>query len=101
MKFCDGRVLIIRFDAFSQQIIVNWSNCSNPDPSMYVDSFGLEVYFFQTEEYLAFDSSELRACFFSFDLLGMTLGPTIFEVTSGYSMSENDFFLRDRHLFAE
>jgi len=38
---------------------------------------------------------------FHIDLLGVVLGPTILIVTSGYSASENDFFLRDCHLLAE
>jgi len=32
---------------------------------------------------------------------GMVLGPTIFEVTSGYSTSEKILFLREQRLLAE
>ena len=39
--------------------------------------------------------------YFPLDLLGVVHGPTIFEVTSGYSTSEKDFFLRKRRLLAE
>ena len=38
---------------------------------------------------------------FPFDLLGVVLGPTMLEVTSEYSVSENNFFLRDRRLLEE
>ena len=38
---------------------------------------------------------------FPLDLFGIVHGPTIFEVTSGYSTLEKDFFLRKQHLLAE
>ena len=47
------------------------------------------------------DSFELTASCFHLDLLGVKLGPTMFAVTSGYSMLENDFFFLDRSLLAE
>jgi len=56
---------------------------------------------FKHEEYSASDSSVLRVSCSSFDLLGVALGPTVFEVTSRYSTLENNFFLRDRRLLAE
>ena len=49
----------------------------------------------------ASDSSELTANFFPLDLLGMNPDPTIFEVTSGYSSLENNFFLWERRLLDE
>ena len=62
---------------------------------------GSMIISFKSEKNSTSDSSELRASCFPFDLLGMALGPTMFEVTSGYSTSENNFFLRDHHLLNE
>ena len=41
------------------------------------------------------------ASYFPFDLLGVMVGPTMLKLTSGYSSSENDFFLREQCLLAE
>jgi len=38
---------------------------------------------------------------FPFDLLGVVLEPTMFEVTVGYFTSGNDFFLRERRLLVK
>ena len=53
------------------------------------------------EEGLVSDSSELTTGYFPFNLLGVVLGPTILEVTSGYSTLEKVLFLRERRLLAE
>ena len=45
-------------------------------------------------------SEQTTGCF-PLDFLGVVHGPTIFEVTSGYSTSENNFFLQERHLLAD
>ena len=47
------------------------------------------------------DSSELTASCFSLLLLGVVLRPTMFAVTSGYSVSEMVLFLWERHLLAD
>jgi len=44
------------------------------------------------------DSSELTASCFSFNLIGVVLGPTMLEVIPGYSTSKNDLFLQERRL---
>ena len=67
---------------------------------MLIDSSGSISIFFKSEECSTSDSSELRASCFPFDFLGIVLGPTMLEVTLGYSMSENDF-LRERRLLTE
>ena len=66
-----------------------------------INSFRFDQYFFQSEESSALDFSELMASYFPFDLLGVVLRPTMLEVISGYSISENDLFLRERRLMAE
>ena len=53
---------------------------------------------FKPRDRSASDFSKLTANCFPLDLLGVDPDLTIFEVTSGYSLSENDFFLRERHL---
>ena len=47
------------------------------------------------------DSSELTAGCFLLLLLGVVLGPTMFAVTSGYSVSEKVLFLWKRRFLAD
>ena len=47
------------------------------------------------------DSSELAIDCFPLLLLGVVLEPTMFTVTSGYSMSEKVLLLRERRLLAD
>ena len=47
------------------------------------------------------DSSELTAGCFPLLLLGVVLGPVMFAVTSGYSVSEKVLFLWERRLLAD
>ena len=100
MRCHDGRVLSVRFNSSSQQIAVDWGNCSGSVPSVSVNSFRFSIYF-KPEERLASDSSELKASCLSFDLLGAVLGPTMLKVTFGYLASENDFFWWDCHFLME
>ena len=103
MGLRDGRVLIICLNPFGQQ------SCSRSGaiapvqirerrliPSCLINNNS-----FKPEERLVSDSSELRANCFPFDLLGVVLGPTMLDVTSRYSTSESDFFLREHRLLAE
>ena len=56
---------------------------------------------YKPEDLSTSDSSKLTASCFLLDLLGVELGLSMFVVTAGYSMSEDDFFFRDRRLLAE
>ena len=47
------------------------------------------------------DSSELTIGYFLLVLFDVVLGPTMFAVTSGYSVSEKVLFVRVRCLLAE
>ena len=47
------------------------------------------------------DSSELTIGCFSLVLFGVVLGPTMFAVTSGYSVSEKVLLMREGRLLAE
>ena len=47
------------------------------------------------------DSSELTIGCFSLVVFGVVLRPTMFAVTSGYSMSEKVLFVRQRRLLVE
>ena len=49
----------------------------------------------------ASDSSELTIDCFSLLLLGVVLGPIMFAITSGYSVSENVLLVRERRLLAD
>ena len=49
----------------------------------------------------ASDSSELTVSCFPLLLLGVVLGPTMFVVTSGYSVSEKVLLVRERRLLAD
>ena len=69
MEFGDGIVLIVHFDPFGPQVVVDRGNCSGSDPSGPVDSFRLNQYFVKPEKYSASDSLELRASCFPFDLV--------------------------------
>jgi len=60
----------------------------------------LDKYIFQDPRSFSVRLLESTASCFPLDLLGVVLGPTMLEVTSKYSASENDF-LRDRRLLAE
>jgi len=48
MRLRSSRVIIVQLDPFSQHIVINLGNCSSSDPSISVDSFTLDEYFFQT-----------------------------------------------------
>ena len=69
--------------------------------SVSVDPFRFDKNVLQTEDRSTSDSSELIASCFPLDLLRVELGPTMFAITSEYSMLENDFFFRGHHLLAE
>jgi len=47
------------------------------------------------------DSSELTIGYFSLLLLGVVLGPAMFVVTSGYSVSEKVLFMWERRLLVD
>ena len=62
------------------------------------DSFSIS---FKPEKGSLSDSLEQTTDCFPLDLLGVMHRPIMFEVTSRYSTSENNFFLRERCLLAE
>ena len=95
-----GKVLIVWFNPHSQVVIVNWGYYSCSNLSMSVHPFRLDQYFFQTWGIFRIRFLTAKSQLLPFRLLGV-LRPTMLKVLSGYSISENDFFLRDCCLLAE
>ena len=90
-------------DTPGQGIVVYQGNCTSPDASVLVAWYTLSNSLsisFKPEEGSSSDSPEQMTGYFPLDLLSAVHEPTIFEVTSGYSTSENNF-LREWHLLAE
>jgi len=94
-------VLNIHLNFPGQQTIVDWGKRSYAGACVSVTPSGSTRISFKPGVRSTSDSFELTASCFSLDLLGVELGPTMFAVTSGYSMSENDLFFLDCRLLAE
>ena len=69
----------------------HWDNCSSLDPSVLVNSFRLDRYFFQTWRMFNIRLLRTKSKLLFFRLAWCGSWTTMLEVTSGYSASENNF----------